>query len=79
MLRIYTWFQKTSKKESTEHLNVVEGIGKAKTLYKSLVSIAHPDKHPNEVERYVEIMDRITANRYNYRELLKLKDEIENL
>ena len=77
MLNLFRWFQKQEKKQVDECRNVVAGIGKAKVLYKSLVSIAHPDKHPNEVERYVEIMDRITANRYNYRELLKIKDEIE--
>lgn len=77
MFNCFKWFQKQEKKKSDEYFNVVLGIGKAKVLYKNLISIAHPDKHPNEVELYVEIMNKITANRYNYRELLKIKDEIE--
>ena len=77
MFKFIRWFRKRKKQQSKEYLNVVEGMGKAKTLYKSLIAIAHPDKHPNEEEVYTEIMDRITANRYNYNELLKIKNEIE--
>ena len=77
MFKFIRWFRKRKKQQSKEYLNVVEGMGKAKALYKSLIAIAHPDKHPNEEDVYTEIMDRITANRYNYNELLKIKNEIE--
>lgn len=79
MLNLIRWFRKRKKQRSKEYLNVVEGMGKAKALYKSLIAIAHPDKHPNEEEIYTEIMDRITANRYNYSELVKIKQEVERL
>lgn len=79
MLKLFWWFRKRKKQQSKEYLNVVEGIGKAKILYKSLIAVAHPDRHPDKEEVYTEIMDRITANRYNYNELLKIKQEIESL
>ena len=70
------WFRKRKKEKIDEGLNVVAGISKAKALYKELIITAHPDRHPEEVEIYQEITDRITANRYNYNELLKIKQEI---
>ena len=76
MIKVFKWFQRRKKKPSDEYMNVVTGMGKARSLYRRLVTIAHPDRHPNEEERYTEIMNRITANRYNYNELLKIKEEI---
>lgn len=70
-------FNKKNKKDFvSEGVNVVESIGKAKSLYKELIKQAHPDRHPNEEKYYQELTDRINANRYNYNELVKIKKEI---
>jgi len=70
-------FNKRDKKDSVyEGINVVESIGKAKSLYKELIKQAHPDRHPNEEKYYQELTDRINANRYNYNELEKIKKEL---
>lgn len=71
------WRRKVRKKEKIdEGLNVVAGISRAKVLYKKLINAAHPDKHPDNMEFYQELTDRITANRYNYNELLKIEQEL---
>lgn len=73
----FKWRRKVGKKEKIdEGLNVVAGISRAKVLYKKLIIAAHPDKHPDNMEFYQEITDRITANRYNYNELLKIEKEL---
>lgn len=67
-----------SKKEyKDESLNVVASIGKAKYLYKDLIIKAHPDKHPNHSELATTLTELINKNRYNYSELLKIKNRIE--
>ena len=75
-----SWFKKffkNSNKDSIhEGINVVESIGKAKSLYKELIILAHPDRHPNREELYQELTNRINANRYNYNELVKIKEEL---
>lgn len=60
-----------------EGLNVVEGISKAKTLYKELIRKAHPDRHPQKEELAKEITEAINNNRHNYRGLLELKKRVE--
>lgn len=71
------WRRKVNKKEKIdEGLNVVAGISRAKVLYKKLIIAAHPDRHPENMEFYQELTDRITANRYNYNELLKIEQEL---
>lgn len=69
-------FRKTRKRKIDEGLNVVAGISRAKVLYKKLIIAAHPDRHPENMEFYQELTDRITANRYNYNELLKIEQEL---
>ena len=76
MLNLFRWFRKRKQKRSNEYMNVVAGMGKAKALYRSLIVFAHPDRHPEEKERYTEITNRITANRYNYNELLRIEAEL---
>lgn len=60
-----------------ESANIVNGIVKARALYKHLSIIAHPDKNPNQCDIAEDLMSRITLNRFNYTELLKLQDEIK--
>lgn len=71
-------FHKRNKESVYEGINVVKGIGKAKHLYKELIILAHPDKHPTETEYFQELTNRITANRYNYNELIKIKNELQS-
>ena len=60
-----------------ESANVVDSIVKARKLYKELSLAVHPDRHPDRRETAENLMRRVTANRHNYSELLKLKTEIE--
>ena len=71
-------FRKRNVDAINEGLNVVSGISKAKSLYKELIVLAHPDRHPEEESIFKELTDRINASRYNYNELLKIKNELEN-
>ena len=57
--------------------NVVDGMVKAKALYRELSRLAHPDRHLEKREIAEDIMKRVVANRYNYSRLLALKREIE--
>lgn len=76
---MFRWFKKmfTPQKRSNEELNVINSIAKAKKLYKELIIKAHPDKHPNNMELAQSLTEEINNNRYNYNELLKLKEIIE--
>lgn len=75
------WFKKLFRKKNNESIkesiNVVESIGKAKSLYKDLIVKAHPDKHPNQSELATTLTELINKNRYNYSELLNIKKRIE--
>ena len=81
---MFRWFKrlflshKNREKAILESLNVVESIARAKSLHKELIRKAHPDKNPMKVERAKELSELININRYNYQELLKLKDLIES-
>ncbi len=66
------------KERVSESNNVVESIAKSKILYKELIRKAHPDKHPQKENLAKEITELLNNNRYNYRELLILKEKIEN-
>jgi hypothetical protein len=48
----------------------------AKRLYKELSVKAHPDRNPNCQVEAEDLMQRIVANRFNYAELLALKQEV---
>lgn len=61
-----------------EAYNVVESMVKAKKLYKELIKQTHPDKHPNKKDVAEELTAMINNNRFNYRELLKIKDIVQN-
>ena len=66
------------KERLNESNNVVESIAKSKMLYKELIKKSHPDKHPQKEELAKEITDLVNSNRYNYRELVKLKERIDS-
>lgn len=68
-------FRKNIHKD--ESSNVVNGIAKAKEIYKRLAIVAHPDRNPAHREEAEYLMSRITANRYNYDALVRLEEEIK--
>ncbi len=68
-------FRKSIK--SDESTNVVDGIVKARKLYKELCVVAHPDKHCLKQDIAQDLMQRITENKHNYAALIALKAEIE--
>ena len=68
-------FRRTLKID--ESTNVVDGMVKARKLYKKLSLAVHPDRHPDRRKTAESLMRRVTSNKRNYSELLKLKTEIE--
>ncbi len=68
-------FRKSIKRD--ESTNVVDGMVKARRLYKELCVAAHPDKHISKRDVALDLMKRVTENRYNYAALVALKSEIE--
>ncbi len=59
-----------------ECLNVVNGMAKAKILYKELCILAHPDKHPGKEAIAEDIIKKITSNKNNYSALIALKKDV---
>ena len=68
-------FKRTIKRN--ESTNVVNGIAKARKLYKELILKVHPDRNQEQKEIAEELIQRINENKYNYEALLLLKQEIE--
>lgn len=68
-------FRKTLNADQSR--NVVDGMVKARRLYKELSIKTHPDRNPDNRELAERLMQEVVANRHNYEELLRLKEEIE--
>ena len=68
-------FRRTFKRD--ESSNVVDGMVKARELYKELCAIAHADLNQDKSDIAEEIMKRIVANKHNYSALLALQKEVE--
>lgn len=68
-------FRRTLKRD--ESTNVVDGMVKARKLYKELCAIAHPDRNQDKRDIAEEIMKRIVANKHNYSALLAIQKEVE--
>ena len=64
------------KDRYNESNNIVTSLAKAKPLYKELIRKSHPDKNPHKRELANELTELINNNRYNYQELMKLKERI---
>ena len=77
---IYSIFRHfTRKKEQVDEVrNVVESMSKSKVLFKELVKMSHPDRHPQNRELAEELTQLVNEFKFNYRELLLLKQRIEN-
>ena len=73
------FFRKKHTGLNDESYNVVQSISKAKVLYKKLVMLSHPDKHPQKEALATELTNLVNANKYNYRELLLLEEQIKKL
>ncbi|EKU88940.1 hypothetical protein HMPREF9447_03814 [Bacteroides oleiciplenus YIT 12058] len=65
-----------SSTSNHEEMNIVDSIAKSKILYKKLISITHPDRNPTQEELAKVLSERINANRYNYRELKNIEQEV---
>lgn len=63
--------------KTDESRNVVDGIVKARMLYKKLSVQVHPDKNINRWKEAEDIMQRLTSNRHNYAALIEIEKEIE--
>ncbi len=58
--------------------NIVLSISKSKDLYKNLIKQVHPDKFQDDKKAMAtELSMKITKAKRNYKELLKLKNEVE--
>ena len=68
-------FRRTIKGDHSA--NVIDSMVKARKLYKELSLAVHPDRHPDRRKTAESLMRRVTSNKRNYSELLKLKTEIE--
>lgn len=79
MFRIFkALFSRNKKTIEHNEVNVVDSIVKARKLYKELIIKAHPDRNPNNIELAKTLSQQITENRYNYAELKKLQQIINN-
>lgn len=68
-----------AKSKTKESINIVNSIAKAKKLHKELILYTHPDRHPNNQELATQLSEQINENRFNYSELLKLQDIVNNM
>ena len=59
--------------------NVVDGMVKAKQLYRKLCKMAHPDRNPGREAIAEDLMKRIEANRHNYSGLLILEQDVKEM
>lgn len=67
-------FRRTIKVD--ESTNVIDGMVKAKRLYKELCLIADPDRNQDKKEIAEELMKQIVANKHNYSALVSLKKKV---
>ena len=59
-----------------ESSNVIDGMIKAKRLYKELSRKAHPDCNPERIQMAESLMRQIIANKHNYAALQSLEQEV---
>lgn len=64
--------------KTDQSINVVDGMVKAHKLYKELCIKAHPDKHLEQKAVAEELMKKVVENKFNYKGLLQLQDEIKD-
>lgn len=62
-------------------INITKSIANSKALYKELIGKTHPDRFVSDInkqEKAAQLASLITASKRNYRELLLLKERVEN-
>lgn len=70
--------EKISYSDTAE--NITKSIIGSKALYRELITKVHPDLFKEEQKDIVtELASNVTINKKNYKELLKLKIEVEKL
>jgi hypothetical protein len=63
---------------SAQGRNIASSIVQCKSLHKKLVKAIHPDRFDEPNRRIAdELMQKINASRYDYRQLSNLKIEVE--
>lgn len=70
-------FRKRVKDVTASCDNIVKSIAKCKTLHKKLIITAHPDKHPDKLEKAEELTKAINRARYDYSKLIELQDIVK--
>lgn len=68
-------FRRANRKDESK--NVIDGMVRAKILYKELSMKAYPDRNPSKKDVAEDLFKRINANRFNYAMLLRLKQEVK--
>lgn len=68
-------FRRTIKID--ESANIVDSMVRARSLYKELCAIAHPDCNIENRDTAEKLMKQIVANKHNYSALIALKDEVK--
>lgn len=76
-LWIKKFFSQNKNKSIDESKNIIDSMVKAKSLYKDMIIKAHPDRNKDKEELAKLLTEEIINNRYNYRELLKLKERVK--
>lgn len=68
------------KEESIDFENIHKSFYKASKLHRELIAISHPDKFSDDKQKdfATNIAAQINANKYNYKELIKLQSIINN-
>lgn len=74
-MRILKFFK--NKEKDIDATNIVQSMSKAKTLYKELVKLAHPDRNPQKREQAEEFTQLLNQARLDYRKLVVLQKQIK--
>jgi hypothetical protein len=62
--------------DSDQTINVVNGMVKARQLYKKLSAMSHPDRNPEQREEAEGLFKRVVKSKYDYEALKMLEKEI---
>lgn len=65
-------------KETSECVNIVDSIAKAKVLHRELILLCHPDRHINQLQLANELTSLVNTNKHNFQELKSLEKRIKS-
>ena len=68
------------KKEPVDFNNLQNSFNNASKLHRELIVVTHPDRFTDEKRKVfaTDISVQVNANKYNYKELIKLQTIINN-